>query len=383
MASVRQVLTKAGQSTWQVRFRHAGKQTSRTFLAKTDATRWAKRVEIDGPAAALAWLDGEDEQEPGITVHELATRFLAHKGRDVTPRTHADYTRNFTNWIDPWFGAREAATVTEREVQEWVDHVATQRAPKTVADVHMLLHSIYAYGRARSRAFVDHNPCLETELPKRRRTPPKGTTVAEWRAILDAAEKRNPDAHDLILFLGSIGWRWSEAAALAVRDVHDDGTTVWVDVTRVFRMIEHRQVLVEDAAKSYAGFRRAPLPTEAATMVRRRIAGKKPTDFVFTNTRGNHWNQVTFLRDTWPAIVKDAGVKTPGRKPTPHWLRHMAVGVMAAAGIPMHEIQRAIGHENITTTNKTYGGMVSGITPAGVAAIDAVLASSKVTNKSP
>lgn len=60
------------------------------------------------------------------------------------------------------------------------------------------------------------------------RKPPKGTTTPEFRAILSAAEKRNPDAADLILFMGETGWRFSEATALDVGDVDDDGTGVWV-----------------------------------------------------------------------------------------------------------------------------------------------------------
>src|SRR5207237_7957212 len=91
------------------------------------------------------------------------------------------------------------------------------------------------FGKARTRTLVDHNPCEETELPRRVKKPPKGATVVEFRAILAAAQRRNPDAADLVLFLGSTGWRWSEAAALGVREVDDDGDQVHVDVSRVFR----------------------------------------------------------------------------------------------------------------------------------------------------
>lgn len=373
MASIRERTSTSGEVTWAVLFRRGKKQESKTFRDRKKAEKFVLQIAANGADRALRDLL-EVARPKGITVDNLATQFLERKARDVTPRTLADYRRDRDNWITPWFGHCEAEEVTETDVQKWVDHMTTKLSPKSVADRHMLLHSIYQYGKAKSRALVSHNPCLETELPKRTKKPPKGTTTPEWRAILKVAATRNPDAGDLILFLGSLGWRWSEAAALPRHAVEDDGEFVWVDVTRVFRMFDNRQIPVEDAAKTYASFRRSRVPSEAAAMFRRRIVGKGPDDYVFTNTRGRHWNQNTFLRDTWPTLVKAAGVGSDARKPTPHWLRHMAVANMARAGIPMHEIQRIIGHDDLATTNKTYGGMVGTLSPAGVYSLDAVLA---------
>lgn len=362
MASIRQRTTRAGETTWAVLYRHGGKQSSRTFIDAAAAERFRSLVDILGPDKALAEiLDGQPDDRR--TVDQLATAFLEWKARDVTGRTLSDYQRDYRNWIKPTFGHRAAEAVTEVDVQQWVDAMAVKLSPKSVADRHMLLHSMYAWGRARGRGLVAHNPCTETVLPRRTRKPPKGTTVAEFRAILTAAQRRNPDAADLILFLGSTGWRWSEGAALLVRAVDDDGDSVWVDVARVFRIdARQRQVLTEDAAKSWAGFRRTPvLPDEAVAMLRRRMIGKAPGDLVFTNSRGRPWNQHTFLRDTWPGIVAAAKLD---RAPTPHWLRHMAVGVFDAAGFGLADIQRFIGHEHIETTIGTYGGMVGGSIPA-------------------
>lgn len=373
MASVRERTSRAGETTWQVLYRHGNRQASKTFRDPKKAEKFRVLLEAFTPDEALGMLLGGTQQHR-ITVAELAEQFLDRKARDVTPRTLADYRRDVKNYIIPWFGHRTAESIDEADVQKWVDHMAKTLAPKSVADRHMLLHSMYQFGKAKSRRLVTHNPCLETEMPKQVKKPPKGTRVTEWRAILSAAEEKNPDAGDLILFLGSLGWRWSEAAALCVDAVEDDGDHVWVDVVRVFRIVDNRQVLIEDAAKSEAGFRRSRLPSAAAKMVRRRIVGKAPGDFVFTNSRDHHWTQNTFLRDTWPSLLKAAGVGSPKRKPTPHWLRHMAVGVMARAGVPMHEIQRIIGHEDMSTTNSTYGGMITTLNPQSLANMDAILA---------
>ena len=374
MASIRERTPKGGQRVWAVLYRHGHKQTSKTFTDLKRAEKFKGLVELLGPDRALAELFSQGRPN-ALTVDDLATQFLEWKTsgpRKVTPRTLADYRRDYANWIKPWFGHRAAESLDEGDVQKWVDHMAGSLAPKSVADRHMLLHSMYEYGRARTRRLVEHTPCRESELPKKTKKPPKGTTVPEFRAILAAAAERNEDARDLILFLGETGWRWSEAAGLPVRNVEDDGTSVWVDMTQVFRLDgKGRQVLTLDAAKSHAGFRRIRLLPDSAAMIRRRLIGKGPSDLVFTNSRGNHWNQNTFLRETWPRTV--AAAKLGERKPTPHWLRHMHVAVLAAAGVPMQEIQRRIGHENIATTIGVYGGMIGDISDDALTKVTAIM----------
>ncbi len=373
MASIRERVSTAGESRWAVLYRHGQRQASTTFPTEKEAVSFKALVDSFGVDRALKLIESDGQDIGNLTVGQLAEKFLEAKAKQVTARTDEQYRRDFANWIEPWFGHRAAELIDEADVQKWVDHMATKLSPKSVMDRHMLLHSIYKWGRAKSRKLVSHNPCEETELPKAVRKPPKGTTLAEWHALREAATKRgNPDAADLIQFLGTVGWRFSEATALAVRDVDDDGTNVWVDVTQVFRKVGNKQVLVPDAAKSYAGFRRVPLPAECAAMVRRRLVGKGPGDYVFTNSAGNHWNQHTFLRDTWPKLVADANLGE-GRKPTPHWLRHMAVYAMHAAGADVVQIQRTIGHESPNTTIGTYGGLIGGIGTDVAAKMDDVL----------
>lgn len=370
MASVRERAGKNGETSFQVLFRHGGKQPSKTFTSRRAAEDFARNVETRGPDRALKILaEDEGEQVHGVTVAQLADKWLAWKGaatrqRKVTARTLADYRRDVDNWVIPWHGHRAAEAIDEADVQRWVDHMSLTLSPKSVGDRHMLLHSMYKFGCARSRQLVTHNPCEETELPEPSKKRPKGTTVVEWRAICAAAHERNPDAEDLIQYLGTVGWRWSEGAALAVRAVEvRRGGVVWVDMTQVFRMIDNRQTLVPDASKSFAGFRCVPVPNDdTAAVLLRRCVGKAPSDLVFTNSRGNRWNQQTFLRETWPRILTDAGLWSgPNVSPTPHWLRHMAVAVLFAAGASAQEVQRYIGHEDLSTTIGTYGGMLGGL----------------------
>lgn len=378
MASVRERVGKNGERSWQVLFRHGGKQPGKTFASEKKAQEFRVLVDTFGPDRALQLLAG-DAPDDRLTVARLADRWLEWKAAqpDVTARTIKDYRRDVDNWIVPWFGHRAAESIDEADVQKWVDHMVRKPlAPKSVGDRHMLLHSMYKFGKARSRGLVGHNPCEETELPKPGRKRPKGTTVPQWRAILAAADERNPDAGDLIRYLGTVGWRFSEGTALPVGNVEvRRNGAVWVNMTQVFRIIDNRQVLVPETAKSFAGFRRVPVPSaETSAMLMRRCVGKAPDDLVFTNTRGRHWNQQTFLRETWPKILTDAGLwHGHGESPTPHWLRHMAVAVLFASGATATDVQRYIGHEDSKTTTGTYGGMIGGLSEAILEQADEIL----------
>lgn len=367
MATVRERGRKGGGTSYAVIYRHGTRQASKTFADPDKAQEFASLVDLLGPDRALraaAERAGGTVSEPRnrLTVDQLAAQFLDWKARDVTERTMSDYRRDVKNWISPWFGHRAAEDVDEMDVQKWVDHMAAtgKLSAKTVAGIHTLLGSIYKYGKARTRRLVSHNPCEETELPRRKKKPPKGTTLAEFRSILAAAHERNPAAEDLIRFIGETGWRWSEAAALTVGDVTDDGDTIRVALSGVFRVDgKGKQARQSDEAKSYRAFRPVRLFPESAAIVRRRVIGKGPGELVFTNSRGTAWNQNTFLRETWPGILRDAGLYFGPRKShTPHSLRHMHVGVCSAAGMQPQEIQRRIGHENISTTLGVYGGMI-------------------------
>lgn len=370
MASVRERVSKAGETTWSVLYRQGGRQTSKTFEAKKPAERLALLINTFGVDRGLAaFVEEAPGRARGATVDELAAQWFAIKRRDLTPRAWSDYQRDYDNWIGPFFGHREAAGVGELEVQQWVDRDLARLSAKTVADRHALLHGIFAWASQKKRALVPHNPCLETDLPRRTKKPPKGLTLPEWLALKDAAYRVNDESADLILFLANTGWRIGEATALQAGSLDDSGSTMYVTVDRVNRKGEG----IVAGAKSDAGLRRIRMLPECAAMLRRRLVGKGPGDLVFTNSHSplGLWEPSTFRNRWWAKSVAEAGLAD--RKPTPHWLRHTHVMLCHAAGIPMAEIQRRIGHADIKTTINVYGRLIDDMTDESAARLDALL----------
>lgn len=367
---------------WKVRYREGvntdgkPKQSSWTFDHKHEAIRFRNLLaEGVAPAEARRLMKVDEASRTGPTLDELAAQFFAWKETRVrSDRTVADYRRDYDNWIKPTLGERRAAGITERDVQSLIDTMATKLAPKSVADRHAILHGIYKWGAASSRRLVDHNPCLDTDLPKRRKAAPKGLRPNEWVALHRALTTIDRDAADLAEFLLATGWRWSEATALDVFDVEDDGRDIHVTVGRVVRRNSRNQFEIVEDTKSAAGMRRVRLDASAAEMVRRRV-GARHSGLVFTTKLGSQWHYSNFRKRAWNPAVKAAGLT---RDPTPHWLRHTHVGWMLMGGrATLPELQRRIGHENISTTIDVYGRMVDDVSADALESFAAMRASGR------
>src|SRR5690348_15312562 len=104
MASIREYVSKrTNEATFQLLYREGGRQRSKTFGSRKAAERARVLIDTFGAERGLAML-AEEDAPVGLTVRELAEDWLAWKARDVEPRTIADYRRDYTNWIDPFFG---------------------------------------------------------------------------------------------------------------------------------------------------------------------------------------------------------------------------------------------------------------------------------------
>jgi integrase len=362
-------VAKNGRRTWRVRFRLDGQSCSETFDTQPEADRFCSDIRTRGVAGALRLLEAETSPQ-GPTLDDVAETFFTYKESRVrSDRTIADYRRDYRNWIAPTLGGRAISGIDESDVQRLVDEMGAKLSPKSVADRHAILFGILNWAAHPSRHIVDRNVAVGTDLPKRRKTAPKGLRPAEWAALYAALEQIDSDAADLALFLLATGWRFSEATALSAFDVEDDGTAVHVSMGYVVRRnAKGEHVIVEDA-KSEAGLRRVKLDDDAAAMLRRRLENydeSSPQDssrysngLVFTTKRGNRWHHSNFRDRAWTPAVDAANLT---RKPTPHWLRHTSVAWLVMTGkVSLPEIQRRIGHESIQTTINVYGRMIDDV----------------------
>lgn len=379
-------VARDGSHSWRVRFRHNGKETSRTFSTERAAKVFCQDAAGHGVDYAVRTLEDERRDTDGMTLDQVIDDYLEWKAPRVrSDRTIADYRKRYNLAIRGRFGSRMVSTIADDDVRVWIDDLVAGKVgarvvikdgkrttqplhPKTIADRHALLHALMKHALARH--WIDTDPCATSELPKRHRGQPRGLRPAEWQALHAALDVIDPDAADLALFMLSSGWRWGEATALTTYDVEDHGAVMWVTVARVMRRDATGRAHVVEDAKSDAGLRRVSLDSQVAAVVRRRMLSTTPGALVFTSRTGAPWHHSHFRSRSWEPAVTAANL---ARRPTPHWLRHTHVAWMAmtgAAGLP--ELQARLGHKSIQTTIGVYGRMISDVRPEALDAFAAL-----------
>jgi integrase len=361
-----------GTRTWRIRYRHDGTNTTDTFDTRREALDFAADIRDFGAAEAVKRLTVRDQPaSSALTLDTVFREFITwNAGRVKSSRTGEEYEGQWEK-IGPAIGAhRPIDSITEDDVQRWVDGMTSGKigardikgqlvplSPKTIANRHGLLHSVFKFATARGQRYIATNPCAETSLPKRRKGMPKGLRPGEWVALHAALEQVDPDAADLALALYASGARFGEITALETWSIEDDGRRVTLTIDHVNRRQAGGKYEIVEDTKSDAGFRRVQIGAGASAMFRRRMIAAGPGGLVFTNRHGRVWLHSTFYL-SWNKAVEVANLS---RRPTVHWLRHSHVQALIDGGAYMAEIQARVGHESYKTTSDTYGRMRRGV----------------------
>jgi len=96
------------------------------------------------------------------------------------------------------------------------------------------------------------------------------------------------------------------------------------------------------------------LPVAASTAAElqkvRESRTPKASDPILPAPQGGHWNASNFARNRWRPWVKRAGLVGVG----PYALRHTCATLLLQAGVSIKVVSERLGHEDITTTLRTY-----------------------------
>lgn len=342
----------------KVRYRHGGKQSSQTFDTKREATRFAKLLDAIGPQRALDQMFDEAQLADVPDLDTLAAdhiRLLT----GVEDGTRLTYTRLWARTWGPLIGNLPATQLSEDDIRDATNVLARTYSAKSLKNQRGLLAAVCK--RAVKRKYLAANPTDGLRLPRTReaeRTEMRVLTPDEFAGIL---ERCHPHYRPLVRFLAGTGARWGEAVALQVADV------------------ALPNIRIRRGLKWSPDNKRTIGPTKTRRSNRTVVVGRevgssleplldRPGDaLVFTAPRGGPVQHRTFWSDVWLPAVHDL-------KPRPriHDLRHSHAAWLLAQGLPIHVVQARLGHETITTTVDTYGGLLPDAQVAAAAAADAV-----------
>jgi len=395
-----------GQPFYEAKFRHDGKQVKRrigpAWLERDpDSGDWRRRRgrvtqgAFDERAAIVSAAEVVDQyvreaaeaervlrerRTRGVTFREVARsymRWLADVagakpstlrdresvlGEPDVPRKRGEGT--IRGHVMAALGDRPASKISTREVNDVLAAVsATGASASTVNKYRAVISAVFNHGCKPSTFGLPTNPVTGAD---KRREPSPGALVfyspAEIEAIARAlAEGRHRDARfpavsdsersarqaedrqdaELIRVAAYAGLRRGELLALRWRDVDFAGSALTV--------ARAMSAGVESSTKS-GHVRRVPLADQAAAALdrlSRRAHFTAPGELVFCNVLGRPLDG-SALRRRYRRAQEAAGVR-PLRF---HDLRHTFGSLLAAQGVDVVTIQKAMGHSALSTTSR-------------------------------
>ena len=351
---------------WRVRFRHDGRNRAVTFTTEAKARAWQKRLDAQGPAKALAAFSAPAPSSTRTVAEHLERHIVALTG--VTDGTRKTYRSYITNDMDD-IGPLPVDSIDRETIAAWVNRLAARGlSGKSIANRHGLLSS--ALNTAVTDKLITDNPCRGMRLPRTDHVDKEMVflTRDEFANLYGLIPAR---FQPFVLTLVGTGMRFGEATSLTVADVDLDAGTARVRQAWKMTGSAAREL---GPPKSKRSRRTVVLPSPVVDTLRPLVAGRPPSALIFTNAHGNPIKQATLWRNTWaPAVQTFAGdtiridhdnggrkvrVVTklgPGKHPRIHDLRHTFASWAISAGTSLPALQRALGHESITTTIDRYG----------------------------
>ena len=194
--------------------------------------------------------------------------------------------------------------------------------------------------------YLDANPARLVRSPKLEKRLPRFLTVEEAFGLMEVPERagggsRFGQARDkaVLELLYSSGLRVGELAALDMDDLDLSEGMVKAKGKR------KKERLVPVGSKAVSALRKYIAERFA---IQRALKGKSPVPALFINRSGGRLTERSLRR----SVVACARRALPGKKATPHTLRHTFASHLLQAGADLRVIQELLGHASLSTTQK-------------------------------
>ena len=342
--SVKPYQTKNGRR-WMVRYRKPDKSQTdkRGFTTKRDAELFLASVTISKAKGEYA-----DPAEGRRTITMLAQQWETERLTPLKPSSRQTMETAWRVHVQPRWGGRGVATITQFEIAEWVAQLSETKSAPTVRRIMFVLSGILTIA-VREHA-IPRNPAAGVTLPTKRRKPPRYLTHAQVATL--AASTTDPTEQLIIELLAYTGLRWGEAAALRVRHLN---------MLRKRINVEDNAVLVNGAyviGTPKSGHPRiVPMPSHLEHQILTATAGKGPDGFLFGDGAAPipypHAASGWFTRAVKTARAVDQTIPPI----TPHDLRHTAASLAVSSGANVKAVQRMLGHASAAMTLDVYADL--------------------------
>lgn len=383
MASIEKRVAGDGSASWRVIWREGATKRHSPAIATPDGAVELKRlVETVGGDAALRTLQTRSGRDVDGTplLRDYLDTHLALLDGSATPGTVAKYRRDAErSWL-PALGSIPLDRLTRADIEHWLAWQRRQTtrlggvwSTKSIANVHGLLSSVLR------RATEDPDLPTVQANPAYRVRMPRDQTEHEVEVFDDTERAAFLAAIDdvwrpLTAFLLASGCRFGEATALRGRDVALGDGSATVRVRRAWKQGpggEPGASRYEGSPKSSRGTRSLSFGPAVTSLLADQCVGRDRDDLVFPGRDGSSRVTIQTYRRAFDLALGKAEITKPL---TPKSLRHTCASLLLRSQLPLIVVQRWMGHESITTTERVYGHLVVGDREAAGAVVDSTVA---------
>lgn len=305
------------------------------------------------------------------------------KGKErntMSQKSFAMYTQKLNNHIIPEIGNFRMGDIKDTHLQRILNKQTSSESH--AKKVKIVLNAMFT--QAMKSHVIPNNPADNLTIPAAaEKGAHRSLTDYEREILLDVAKTHRCGLW--IRFLLATGVRPGESAPLRVMDINRANDTI-----RIFRAIESGTERVIGETKTKAGIRSVPITADIRDDLYKSIDGKKPTDYIFTesdgvsmlttsamsqnwivfsrqmdirmgaemNTRGHIYDPKDIDENGIPLYPDENGMPRNGHRIAPdlvlYCLRHTYCTDLEKAGIPLNIAKTLMGHSDISVTASIY-----------------------------
>lgn len=230
--------------------------------------------------------------------------------------------------------------LSQEQIVRYVEHLRNGQKYKDATVARKVAAVKSFYGFLAAEGLIDSDPTEQLKSPQVGKTLPRALTVAEVDELLEQPARRNtPEARRdkaMLELLYATGLRVTELISLDVNDIALESDPVTV---RCIGKGERERILPlhqrpVDELRQYIFH------------VRPKLVRNRRETALFVNRRGERLTRQGF----WLILKNYAREAKLDKAITPHTLRHTYATHMLSGGMPLRNVQDALGHASISTT---------------------------------
>ena len=343
MATIILRIGRSGKRTWQSQVRKKGyPRQTKTFDRKTDAIKWARKIERQMDESTWRNLNGADS----ILFSDALHRYLSEVSIKKRPRTE-ERDRLSASYLKQMLGALTLAQVTPDKVAKYRDERLKKVSPHSVRIELSLLSNLFNIARKEWAIGGMENPVSAIKKPQIPEGRCPTLSYVQMKRLLTECKRAKTELLFPFALLGlHTGCRSEEIRGLRWSQVNLDGGFI---------------SLIGEETKNH---RRRTIPlTPAAKEVLHQLTEKSraknkidshgfPIGLVFP-ARGRP-NKPRDMHMAFNRAVRRAGLyDLPGAgKLRIHDLRHLCGTYLLMEGADLETVRVILGHRDISTTQR-------------------------------